>query len=74
MIGLPEEFVLGRPYHCSWAKNRGMVWILVEFNEELNVCTLRTPKTKKEIYAKLSDLRDVNKTIQEIARKKQKSL
>ncbi len=62
-LTIPSEYVIGRPYHCSWAKNRGFVWILESFNESKNVAKLYTPKTNKELTTQLSSLRDVNKTI-----------
>lgn len=41
-------------YHLSWASG-GCVWRLIEINGDK--CKLRTPKTRKEITAKVSDLR-----------------
>lgn len=60
---MPNEFVIGRKYHCSWAKSRGMVWRLISYNETTNEATLKTPRTKKTIVTQLSSLRDINKTI-----------
>ena len=57
----PSRYVIGRKYHCSWAKNRGYVWILTAFNIENNAAELMTPKTKKKIKTELSSLRNINK-------------
>ncbi len=54
--------VIGRLYHCSWAKNTRYVWRLVSFDETKDVANLITPKTKKPLTTKLTALRDVNKT------------
>lgn len=51
-----ENPVLGKLYHLSWAHSRGCVWNLIKINEN-GIIVMRTPKTKKEITAKLSDLR-----------------
>lgn len=61
---IPNEFVIGRPYHLSWAKNRGMCWILKAFDQERDEAHMKTPRTGKSLKTKLSSLRDVNKTIQ----------
>lgn len=50
--------VIGRSYHLVWAKN-GCVWNLISINGE--ECILKTPKTKKEITAKVTDLRNTHK-------------
>lgn len=55
------EYVIGRKYHLSWAKNRGYVWVLISFNAETNFALLETPKTHKQLRAKLSDLTNINK-------------
>ena len=59
----PTEYVIGRSYHTSWAKNRGYVWQLLSFDESKNVAELETPKTKKRLTTQLSSLRDTNKII-----------
>ena len=58
-IDMPEAFIIGRKYHCSWAKSRGMVWILISI--ENNIATLETPRTHKRITTDISYLRDINK-------------
>lgn len=58
---IPKEFVIGRKYHCSWAKNRGMVWVLMGFDKEKDEAILMTPRTRKELKTKLSSLRNINK-------------
>lgn len=65
MNDLPEVFVIGRPYHLSWARNRGMSWILKSFDQDKDIAHLVTPHTRKPLQTKLSALRDVNKTIAE---------
>jgi hypothetical protein len=47
---LPE--MLGRPIHLAWA-NPACVWILVSLEGERMM--LRTPKTKKTLYAQAKD-------------------
>lgn len=63
MIGTPTEYVIGRPYHLEWAKNRGMCWILKGFNINTGKAILETPRTRKKLLTNLKDLRDVNNTI-----------
>ena len=60
---IPKEYVIGRKYHCSWAKNRGYVWRLVSFDKANDKAVLITPKTKKIMETKLSSLRDINKNV-----------
>lgn len=55
---LENDLVVGRKYHCAWALSRGMVWRLITINGDM--VTLRTPKTRKEIKVKKSDLRELN--------------
>jgi hypothetical protein len=50
---------VGNLYHCSWAKNKSMVWRLVEING--NNCTLETPRTHKIVETQLSSLRETEK-------------
>jgi hypothetical protein len=61
--GVPEKFVIGRKYHCNWAKSRGLVWILVSFDEAKDEAIMRTPSTRRPMTTKLSSLRDINKFI-----------
>ena len=49
-----ENPVIGQPYHLKWARSRGMVWILLEIQGDKAI--MRTPKTKKQLIAKVSDL------------------
>jgi hypothetical protein len=58
---IPNEFVIGRRYHCRWALKKGMCWKLVSI--EGDMATLRTPSTRKIIKTKLSELYDTNHTI-----------
>ena len=58
---IPTEYVKGRKYHLAWAKNRGMVWKLVDYSREEDSATMVTPRTKKTLKTKLSDLRNINK-------------
>jgi hypothetical protein len=55
-----KEIVIGRSYHLSWAKKRGMVWILTSVNQTTGQITLKTPKTGKLLKSKIDDLRNVN--------------
>lgn len=57
---VPKAFVIGRKYHCSWAKSRGMVWILKDYSIMYDRATLVTPRTMKVIHTQLSALRDIN--------------
>ncbi len=56
---IPEELIIGRKYHCTWAKSRGMVWKLTEIRGQTAVP--QTPKTRKEITTNISNLREINK-------------
>ena len=60
---IPNEYVIGRRYHCSWAKKRGFVWVLVSYDIHKDVAHLVTPKTRKKLTTQLSSLRDVNRII-----------
>jgi hypothetical protein len=55
------EFIIGRKYHCSWAKNRGMVWRLISFDANKNEAILETPRTRKQLKTKLDSLTNINK-------------
>lgn len=56
---IPKEFIVGRKYHCSWANQKGMVWILEGVYN--NQADLITPKTKKRIQTHVNNLRKLNK-------------
>jgi hypothetical protein len=58
---IPKEYIIGRKYHVSWAKNRGYVWKLVSFNVDTNKAVLETPNTKKQLTTELTSLRNINK-------------
>lgn len=60
---IPNEYVIGRRYHCSWAKKRGFVWVLVSFDINKDIAHMITPKTKKKMTTQLSSLRDINKIV-----------
>ena len=64
-IAKPTEYVIGRKYHVSWAKSRGMVWILKAIDKDKKQAMLQTPKTKKIVYTQLDSLRDINRYIDE---------
>jgi hypothetical protein len=49
--------IIGNTYHISWARNKGMCWKLLSFDD--NYAYLRTPKTHKPIKCKLSELREI---------------
>ena len=40
---VPKELVIGRRYHCRWAKSSGMSWVLLEVMGDK--CRLETPHT-----------------------------
>jgi len=61
MSDIPKKFVIGRKYHCSWAKARGFVWVLISFDTEKDEAVIQTPKTKKKLTTQLSSLRNINK-------------
>lgn len=58
---LVQNPVINEVYHLSWAKNRGMVWVLTYIKEPY--AYMRTPKTWKSLRTKLSDLREVNRNV-----------
>lgn len=68
---IPIEFVIGRKYHCSWARVRAMVWVLKAINGE--DCLLEARKSKKIVVTKLSALRDLNKNSNGLQKQKLKS-
>lgn len=49
---------IGLNYHISWARKRGMLWKLERI--ENDIAYLKTPKTKKPIKCKVSELRETN--------------
>jgi hypothetical protein len=58
---VPLEYVIGRKYHCTWAKNRGFVWVLMSYDVATDTAYMQTPKTKKPMKTQLSSLREINK-------------
>lgn len=54
-----EEPIIGLSYHISFARNKGMVWILEKIKGQK--AWLRTPKTKKPISCHVCCLRETNK-------------
>lgn len=63
MDDMPTEYVIGRLYHTSWARNRGYVWRLVSYSGSIAV--LETPKTRRRLETPLDTLRDTYATIRE---------
>jgi hypothetical protein len=59
-----ENPKVGQRYHLSWAKKRGMVWVLKEIDGE--TCLMETLKTKKQLTTHISTLRLTNKSILKI--------
>jgi len=55
-----DKPITGNLYHISWA-NPGCVWRCVEINMKTGWVKLKTPTTKKEIYAKIESLRKPRK-------------
>lgn len=53
-----ESPIIGRMYHVAWAKS-GCCWNLISINDDS--CIMRTPKSKKNINVKISDLREIKK-------------
>jgi hypothetical protein len=51
----PKILTLGQNYHCTWAA-KGCIWKLTGFVNS-NQVELTTPRSKRKIYAKPSDLR-----------------
>lgn len=54
----PKEIVVGRRYHCSWARSRKMSWRLLAI--EGDVAVMETPITHKPMRTQLSSLRNTN--------------
>jgi len=61
---------VGGRYHLSWASH-GCIWILREIKGEW--VKLETPKTKKEKWAKRSDLRHTRSSQSKIEFKQKKN-
>jgi hypothetical protein len=55
---LVKEPIIGLNYHISWARKRGMLWKLVKIVGD--TAHLKTPKTKRPITCKVSELRETN--------------
>lgn len=55
---IPKQLKIGQKYHCSWASS-GCVWVLKGMGST-GIVLLETPKTKKQLEAKASDLRLTN--------------
>lgn len=56
----PDVYIIGRKYHTTWARERGMVWVLISFDRTKNQAVLETPKTKKRFTTQLNSLQDIN--------------
>ncbi len=57
---LVDKPKIGEKYHLSWAKEKGMVWILIGIVQNKK-CTMMTPKTKKTLVTDISTLRHINR-------------
>ena len=57
---IPTKLVIGQKYHLAWA-NPACVWVLKSGPGSTGKVILETPKTKKQLEAKSSDLRLTNK-------------
>jgi hypothetical protein len=53
--------VIGESYHVAWANKTGMVWKLKALAN--GIAFLETPKTKRPMQTKISDLREVNRNV-----------
>lgn len=62
----PKKLIVGDKYHVSWANNNAMVWILKGYDEIY--AFLQTPKSKKDLTVKITDLRDLNKKVRQNAK------
>lgn len=58
---IPKKLVVGEKYHISWASDHKMVWVLKSWNSVY--AFMETPKTKKSLSTKISDLREINKNV-----------
>ena len=54
---IPKKYVIGAMYTTSWANNSALKWQLKSYNG--NNAILVTPKSKRELECKLTDLREV---------------
>lgn len=66
---VPAELTVGTKYHCTWASNRGMVWVLKGWSQN-DQAILETPRTKKIIYTHKDNLRLINKDAKQAAIKR----
>lgn len=69
----PEDYlvttpVLGKIYHISWTKSEEMCWILKKIVDD--IAYLETPKTKKPIQCKISELRETSRQVFRKVRKR----
>ncbi len=69
---IPQKYVIGDKYHCNWATNNKLVWILLSIHD--NIATLQTPKTKRILTTNINSLRVINKVAQQNANKRVKKL
>ncbi len=69
---IPQKYTLGDKYHCHWAKNNKLVWILLSINND--IATLQTPRTKKILTTNINSLRVINKIARQNAYKRTKTL
>ena len=65
---IPKQLVIGNKYHLSWASNKAMVWVLKSYNS--THAFLETPRTKKQLSSKITDLRELNKQALQNAQKR----
>lgn len=60
MSWLPvDEPIIGLSYHVIWSWSTGCVWKCREIHKDKGTVTLETPKTKRRIEVKISDLRHI---------------
>ena len=55
-----DKPITGEKYQVSWS-NLGCTWICTQINMKTGWVKLKTPKTGKEIWAKLESLRKIKK-------------
>ena len=58
---IPQKYIIGDKYHCSWATSNKLVWILTGISNN-NQAILQTPRTKRIITTNINNLRVTNKT------------
>ncbi len=63
---IPLNYIPGLRYHLSWARNRGMSWVLVRVVN--NIAYMKTPHTNKQLTTKLDTLRHTNQRVYDKAR------